>query len=44
MASLSGERLKYLRNDFSMLEMTQECDKQHIFGKRQIYEGNGLSI
>ena len=33
MASMSGERLNYLRNDFIMLEMTQEFDKRRIFVK-----------
>ena len=28
MASMCGGRLKYLRNGFTMLEMTQEFDKR----------------
>ena len=34
MASMRGKRLKYLRNHFTMLEMTYEFDK------RLIYVGN----
>ena len=38
MASMSAKRLKYMRNGFTMLEMTTEFDK------RLIYVGNDLSI
>ena len=38
MASMCGKRLKYLRNGFTMLEMTQEFDK------RLIYLGNDVSM
>ena len=38
MDSMCGGWLKYLRNGFSMLEMTYEFDKQLI------YVGNDLSI
>ena len=31
MASMRGKRLKYLRNDFTMLEMTSEFDKRLIY-------------
>ena len=35
---MCGERLKYLRNGFTMLEMTKEFDK------RLIYVGNDVCI
>ena len=35
---MSAKRLKYMRNCFTMLEMTTEFDK------RVIYVGNDLSI
>ena len=38
MAMMRGKRLKYLRNHFTMLEMTQEFDK------RLIYVGNDVCI
>ena len=38
MASMCGARLKYLRNAFTMLEMTSEFDK------RLIYVGNDASM
>ena len=38
MASMSGKRLKYLRNHFNILEMTEE------FHKRLIYVGNDVYI
>ena len=38
MASMCGKRLKYLRNHFTMLKMTQE------FEKRLIYVGNDVYI
>ena len=38
MASMCGERLKYLRNGFTMLEMTKQLDK------RQIYVGNDVYL
>ena len=31
MASMRGKRLKYLRNGFTTLEMTQEFDKRLIY-------------
>ena len=31
MASMRGKRLKYLRNGFTMLEMTKEFDKRLIY-------------
>ena len=38
MASMGGQRLNYLRNHFTMLEMTEEFDK------RLIYVGNDVCI
>ena len=38
MASMCGERLKYLRKGFTMLEMTSEFDKGLI------YVGNDASM
>ena len=38
MASMRGQRLKYLRNHFTVLEMTEEFDK------RLIYVGNDVCI
>ena len=38
MASMCFKQLKYLRNDFTMLEMTSEFDK------RLIYVGNDVSM
>ena len=38
MASMRGKRLKYLRNHFTMLKMTQE------FKKLPIYVGNDVYI
>ena len=38
MASMCGKRPKYLRNGFTMLEMTEEFDK------RLIYVGNDASM
>ena len=37
MASMRGERLKYLRNHFTMLEMTQEFDKMLIYVGNDVY-------
>ena len=37
MASMRGERLKYLRNHFTMLEMTQEFDKRLIYVLNDVY-------
>ena len=37
MASMRGKRLKYLRNDFTMLEMTQEFDKRLIYVLNDVY-------
>ena len=31
MASMRGKRFKYLRNGFTMLEMTSEFDKRLIY-------------
>ena len=37
MASMRGKRLKYLRNHFTMLEMTQEFDKRLIYVLNEVY-------
>ena len=37
MASMCGGRLKYLRNGFTMLEMTQEFDKWLICVGNHVY-------
>ena len=37
MASMRVKRLKYLRNDFTMLEMTQEFDKRLIYVLNDVY-------
>ena len=37
MASMRGERLKYLRIHFTMLEMTQEFDKRLIYVLNDVY-------
>ena len=37
MASMHGKRLKYLRNHFTMLEITEEFDKRHIYVGNDVY-------
>ena len=37
MASMCGGRLKYLRNGFTMLEMTSEFDKWLIYVGNDVY-------
>ena len=37
MASMCGKRLKYLRKPFSMLEMTEEFDKQLMYVGNDVY-------
>ena len=37
MASMRGKRLKYLRNHFTMLEMTKEFDKRLIYVGNDVY-------
>ena len=37
MASMCGKRLKYLRNGFTMLEMTQEFDKRRRYVRNDVY-------
>ena len=37
MASMRGKRLKYLRNHFTMLEMTLEFDKRLIYVENDVY-------
>ena len=34
---MPGKRLKYLRNHFTMLEMTQEFDKRLIYVGNDVY-------
>ena len=37
MSSMCCKRLEYLRNDFTMLEMTKEFDKGFIYVKNDVY-------
>ena len=37
MASMCAKRLTYLRNDFTMLEMTYEFDKRLIYVGNDVY-------
>ena len=37
MASMRGKLLKYLRNHFTMLEMTSEFDKRLIYVGNDVY-------
>ena len=37
MASMCGKRLKYDRNDFTMLEMTEDFDKRLIYVGNDVY-------
>ena len=37
MASMRGKRLKYLRNGFTLLEMTEEFEKRHIYVLNDVY-------
>ena len=37
MASMCGERLQYLTNRFTMLQMTEEIDKRLIYVGNDIY-------
>ena len=37
MSSMFGGRLKYLRNGFTMLEMTEEFDKWLIYVGNEVY-------
>ena len=37
MAQICGERVKYIRNGFTMLEMAQKFDKSLIFGRIDVY-------
>ena len=39
MASMCGGRLKYLRNGFTMLEMTKEFDIWLIYMENDVYIG-----
>ena len=44
MASIRGKRLKYLRNDFTLLEMTEEFDKRHIYVLNEVYMWELVSV
>ena len=37
MTSMCGKRLKYLRNGFTMLEMTEDFDKRLKYVENDIY-------
>ena len=37
MASICGKRLKYLRNGFTLFEMTSEFDKRPIYVGNDVY-------
>ena len=37
MASMCGGRLKYLRNNFTILKMTEELDKWLIYLENDVY-------
>ena len=37
MASMHGKRLKYLRNHFTMFQMTQKFDKRLIYVRNDVY-------
>ena len=37
MASMRGDRLKYLRNHFTMLKVTEEIDKRLIYVGNDVY-------
>ena len=37
MASMLDKRLKYLRNHFTILEMTEEFDKRFIYVANDVY-------
>ena len=37
MTSMRGNRLKYLRNHFTMLKMTKEFDKRLIYVGNDVY-------
>ena len=37
MASMRGKQLKYLRNGFTMLEMTEEFDERLIYVGNDVY-------
>ena len=45
MPSMRGKRLKYLRNHFTMLEMTYEFDKRLKYLRNDVYIWKfGLSV
>ena len=37
MAQMCGERLKYFRNEFTILEMIEEFDKRLVYVANNIY-------
>ena len=37
MASMRGKRLKYFRNGFTLLEMTEEFDKRQIYVLNEVH-------
>ena len=37
MVSMRGKRIKYLRNGFTVLEMTKEFDKRLIYVENDVY-------
>ena len=44
MVSMSGKRLKYLRNIFTLLEMTEEFDKRQIYVLNEVYMWEMASV
>ena len=44
MASMRGKRLKYLRKGFTLLEMTEECDKRQIYVLNEVYMWGMASV
>ena len=37
MAPMRGKRIKYLRNGFTLLEITEKIDKEHIYVLNDVY-------
>ena len=44
MASMRGKRLKYLRNGFTVLEMTEEFDQRQIYVLNEVYMWEMASV
>ena len=44
MASMRGKRLKYLRNGFTLLEMTEEFYKRQIYVLNEVYMWEMASV